>query len=82
MLLVVNGKDYKLSLRKWNEADQQYEPDFFHDVETEYTDGQEVSGENFEALCDFWESEVADFNAWKTTEIFGEPEGTLLFEVE
>ena len=85
MTLWVNNEEKRLSLRPWNEADNQYGCDCFADIERNVVTGSEMSQEEFDQLVEFWEDEVAWYNAGNASECLGDPDESpvkeFLFEV-
>lgn len=81
----VNGVEKNVSLREWfNDGwNCGYSPDFFHDLETNFPDGSELTEEEYKQMVDFWKDEVNRHNNGEETEIFGEYNGVeYLFEYD
>lgn len=81
MTLYVNGVAKNVELRNWQ--DDGYTPNYFYDLETNFSDGQDVTEKEYQDLIDFWADEVSRHNAGEETEIFGECDGTeILFSYD
>lgn len=57
MRLYCEGKVYDLSIQEWDPVYHEWRPDIFHDLETNITDGSDVSLSFLESLENFWVSE-------------------------
>lgn len=79
MKLFVAGKEFEITLRIW--TGEGWSEDFFHDVETGYRDGLSVDTDDFNALVEYWETEVKSQNETGKSESFTSECGELSLEV-
>lgn len=62
MKLKVDRREFEITMRAWDAENEEWTPDFFHDVETAYVDGEEISFFCFCQMLDYWEEAVKAYN--------------------
>lgn len=73
MKLYVNGTEKNITLQTWN--GENWGEDFFaYLVEDHLTEYDEITEEQYKKEIEYWEEEVDNFNAKKTTETWGNPD--------
>lgn len=80
MTVYVNGVAKTLTLRNWRDGwNCGYSPDYFYELETNISDGQDLTEQEYADLVWFWETEVSAHNNGEYTEMFGDYDGTSIF---
>ena len=79
MKLFVAEKEFEITLRAW--TGENWSEDFFHDMETGYSDGITVDPDDFKSLVEYWESEVDLHNTTGKSGAFTSECGELSLEV-
>lgn len=72
MLFIVNGVEKRITLRKWDERSSRWGEDMFPDLETDHTNGCDVTPEEYQDIIDYWESELEAYTDGYASEHFGQ----------